>query len=290
MNAMNAMNAPLTASPSLLASAQGTPCVRLSRLAPAGSGAVYVKWESLSPHMSGYDRVARAWSEQIAPAAGSMVYEAANVAWCISLSSACMEHGVTLHVFLPENAPLEARQTLVLLKVKLTLTPAAEGAKGARERARLLGPLVSEQQQELFANAHRDTAAELMAHVQAEGGRIDAMVCGASTGGLWTACARAVQSVSPSAACWVAALEGDQIALDVSRLDAALKPQLATVLLDEARTTRSALAKKEGMLLSTAQGAVVAVALARARELGADARVFAVVGEGGERTLSVEAD
>lgn len=284
------MNAPLTASPSLLASAQGTPCVRLSRLGTTGSGVVYVKWESLSPHMSGYDRVARAWSEQGAPAAGSTVYEAANVAWCISLASACMERDVRLHVFLAEDAPLEARQTLVLLKAKLTLTPAGEGAMGARERARLAGPLVSEQQRDLFANAHRDTAAELLAHVHAEGGRIDAMVCGASTGGLWTACARAVQAAFPLAERLVAALEGDQIALDISRLDASLKPQLAKISIDEARSTRSALAKKEGMLLSTAQGAVVAVALARARELGADARVFAVVGEGGERTLSVEAD
>ena len=262
----------------------GTPCIRLSRVVPGNAGAVYVKWESLSPHMSGYDRVAELWAQQVALPA--QVFDAANAAWCISLAAACLRRGVTLNVFVPEGTPLEARQAMQLLKAKVTLTPASEGVWGAMARARQAGPLVQESHHALFAQAHRATADELRAHVEAEGGRIDALVCGASTGGLWTACAHMVRSAFPSAVCVAARVDGDAL---VPHLDAALAPQWVVVPAPEAKAMRTALATQEGMLLSAAQGAVVAAAVAQAVKVGQDARIFAVVGEGGERTLSVDA-
>lgn len=285
---MTANSQPLGIAKSLLAAALGTPCVRLTRLPAAGSGTVYVKWESLSPHLSGYDRVAKALLESQALSAGSTYVEASHVSWCICLAAACVSKGARLHVYLPDDVSQESQQMLRLLKVNLTLTPAVQGLGHAKMLARREGTLVSERHAAVFTEARRATAEELLAHIEAEGGRIDAFVCGAATGGLFTACARALATKHPRALRCVATVESFGAGVDVAAIDAALAPQPMRIALDEARSTRTLLARREGMLVSTEQGAVIAAALRQASALGEQARIFAIVSESGERTLSVD--
>ncbi|MEM1211057.1 MAG: cysteine synthase A [Planctomycetota bacterium] len=170
-----------------------TPLVRLRKLAP-DHARVYMKCEFFNPMASVKDRIGKAMIEA-GEAAGSItadthIIEPTSGNTGIALAFVCAAKGYKLTLTMPESMSLERRALLRALGAHLELTPAADGMKGAINKA---AELVSQddhawmpQQFENPANPdihYHTTGPEIWNDLD---GKIDAFIAGVGTGGTIT--------------------------------------------------------------------------------------------------------
>lgn len=234
-----------------------TPVVRLQRV---GGGAVRLKLETRSPNATVMDRVAR----HLVKRAGQGVWrEAGDGARAVAVAMQGALHARPVEIWLPEDVPLEVRQTLMTYGAKVTLTPFALGPAGARAAA---GQTLSD----LFPDAFRAAMEEIGRELRASEERIDAFVGPAEVFPDLNAV-----GVHPAASPHRqhGQLEGDGEVVD----DRA------------AWAMRERLGREEGLLVSAATAAHVEAACRVAARLGPDARVYALAFDTGERSFSTAA-
>ena len=157
---------------SIIETIGNTPLVRINAMAAeAGAKAdILAKLESFNPLGSVKDRIGRA---MIAAAeadgrltADTVIVEPTSGNTGIALAFVCAAKGYRLVLTMPDSMSMERRKMLRLLGAKLELTPAAQGMRGAIQRAEaLVGELpdaIVLQQFENPANPaiHRTTTAE----------------------------------------------------------------------------------------------------------------------------------
>jgi cysteine synthase A len=184
----------------------GTPLVRLNRLIPRDHATVLVKCEFFNPLSSVKDRIGAAMIE-----AGerdgkidkeTVIVEPTSGNTGIALAFVCAAKGYRLILTMPESMSLERRRLLKALGAQVVLTPAADGMRGAINRAQ---EILTEhkksfmpQQFENPANPeiHRTTTAE---EIWADtGGKVDILVAGVGTGGTITGVAEVIKQRKPS--------------------------------------------------------------------------------------------
>ena len=128
----------------------GTPLVQVHRLVPTKGASVYAKLESHNPLASVKDRIGVAMIEA-AERDGkinekTLIVEPTSGNTGIALAFVAAARGYRLLLTMPESMSLERRKVLKALGAELVLTPAAEGMKGAinkaEEIARPTRPLV----------------------------------------------------------------------------------------------------------------------------------------------------
>ena len=192
----------------VLATVGATPIVRLKRLAAdAGVQAeILAKLEFFNPLASVKDRIGLAMVED-AEARGlidaeTTLIESTSGNTGIALAFVCAAKGYKLILTMPESMSVERRKMLALLGVKIELTPAAKGMKGAIARAeeldRELPKALILQQFSNPANpaAHRaSTALEIW---EDTAGQIDILIGGVGTGGTLTGCGEALKEKNPA--------------------------------------------------------------------------------------------
>jgi cysteine synthase A len=184
----------------------GTPLVRLNRLIPKDHATVAVKCEFFNPLSSVKDRIGVAMIE-----AGerdgkidkeTVIVEPTSGNTGIALAFVCAAKGYRLILTMPESMSLERRRLLKALGAQVVLTPAADGMRGAinkateilREHKKSFMP----QQFENPANPeiHRKTTAE---EIWADtNGQVDILVSGVGTGGTITGVAEVIKPRKPS--------------------------------------------------------------------------------------------
>lgn len=266
-----------------------TPVVRLARLAPRGN--LFAKLELRSVGQSWLDRAAAALLGPGAPLPEGPVREGGDGALACALAPACLARGLRLEAWVPESSSHELLQTLELHRATVHPVPHAEGAAGAEAAARRHGPLLRDLRPFALDAAARALAEELGAQVEASRAGCEVLVVGA---------------VEPLVAALGAFVQGRRARLLVvapgadgaaphrqvghSAAIAALPAgaELRRVKDAEAWQAREAFARSEGLLLGPAAAAVAKVALDEALACP-DARVWAVLGEGGERAFSLGA-
>lgn len=185
----------------------GTPLVRLNRIIPPGGGIVAVKCEFFNPLSSVKDRIGVNMIEA-AERAGKInkdtqIIEPTSGNTGIALAFVCAAKGYKLTLTMPESMSIERRRLLKALGAKLVLTPAADGMKGAIQKAEELaqeagGKGFIPQQFENPANPdiHRKTTAEeIWADTE---GKVDFLVSGVGTGGTITGVAEVIKPRRPS--------------------------------------------------------------------------------------------
>jgi cysteine synthase A len=184
----------------------GTPLVRLNRIIPAGGATVYAKCEFFNPLSSVKDRIGLAMIE-----AGerdgkidkdTVIVEPTSGNTGIALAFVCAAKGYKLILTMPESMSLERRRLLKALGAQVVLTPAADGMRGAINKATEIlkehKKSFMPQQFENPANPeiHRKTTAE---EIWADtGGKVDILVSGVGTGGTLTGVAEVIKSRKPS--------------------------------------------------------------------------------------------
>src|ERR671913_51409 len=117
----------------------GTPLVRINRLIPKDQAIVLAKCEFFNPLASVKDRIGVAMIEA-AEREGkinreTVIVEPTSGNTGIALAFVCAAKGYRLILTMPESMSLERRRLLKAMGAQLVLTPAADGMRGAINRA-----------------------------------------------------------------------------------------------------------------------------------------------------------
>src|ERR1700712_5584137 len=184
----------------------GTPLVRINRIIPKDQAIVLAKCEFFNPLSSVKDRIGAAMI-----GAGerdgkidkeTVIVEPTSGNTGIALAFVCAAKGYKLILTMPESMSLERRRLLKALGAQVVLTPAADGMRGAINKATEIlkehKKSFMPQQFENPANPeiHRKTTAE---EIWADtNGQVDILVSGVGTGGTITGVAEVIKPRRPS--------------------------------------------------------------------------------------------
>jgi cysteine synthase A len=183
-----------------------TPLIRIQKLVPEGGATVFAKCEFFNPMGSVKDRIGRAMIES-AEQAGILkpdthIIEPTSGNTGIALAFVAAAKGYRLTLTMPESMSIERRALLRALGANLVLTPAADGMRGAIQKASELAMTDPKawipQQFENPANpkVHEETTGpEIWEDTH---GNIDAIVAGVGTGGTITGVARYIKARNPN--------------------------------------------------------------------------------------------
>jgi cysteine synthase len=184
----------------------GTPLVRLNRIIPAGGATVAVKCEFFNPLGSVKDRIGVAMIDAGEKAGkikkDTLIVEPTSGNTGIALAFVCAARGYKLVLTMPESMSIERRRLLKALGAQVVLTPAADGMRGAIEKAEAICAENKDsyipQQFENPANPdiHRRTTAEEI--WQDTDGKVDILVAGVGTGGTITGVSEVIKPRKPS--------------------------------------------------------------------------------------------
>jgi cysteine synthase A len=183
-----------------------TPMIRINRLVPEGGATVFAKCEFFQPLNSVKDRIGAAMieaGEKLGKINGEThIIEPTSGNTGIALAFVCAAKGYRLTLTMPESMSVERRSLLRAMGANLVLTPAADGMRGAIERANELVRQDSNafmpQQFENPANPdihERTTGPEIW---EDSGKNIDAIVAGVGTGGTITGVTRYIKKLNPN--------------------------------------------------------------------------------------------
>jgi cysteine synthase A len=295
----------------------GTPLVRLSRLFRGSRATVLAKVESRNPLASVKDRIGLALIE-----AGerdgkinelTLIVEPTSGNTGIALAFVAAARGYRLLLTMPESMSLERRKVLKALGAELVLTPAAEGMKGAIDKAAEIAAGEKNsfvpQQFENPANPeiHRRTTAEEI--WSDTGGNVDFLVAGVGTGGTITGVAEVIKArrrsfqaiaVEPAQSpVLTQALAGQKLEPKphkIQGIGAGFVPKVLNLkILDEVvavdqleavEWARRA-AKEEGLFVGISSGAALRAAdIVAARPENAGKVIVVIAPDSGERYLS----
>ena len=301
---------PMAHSISIIEQIGNTPLVRLEKLEPAGSAAIYAKVESFNPGGSVKDRICLAMIEKaeldgcIKP--GDTVVEPTSGNTGIGLSMVCAVKGYKLILTMPETMSIERRRLLTAYGAELVLTPGAQGMRGAVQKAEELAERHGYLMPQQFKNpanpeTHRRTTGPEILNAM-EGRSIDAFVAGVGTGGTITGVGEALREHNPGI--HVVAVEpaespvlsgGQPGPHKIQGIGAGFIPEvlnskvyneIVRVGNDDAYGATRRLAVEAGLLVGISSGAAFCAAQTVAKRLGKGKNVVVLLPDTGERYLS----
>jgi len=277
-----------------------TPLVRLNRLID-GKALVYAKLEFFNPTSSVKDRIAVAMINAAERAGhlepGGTVIEPTSGNTGIGLAFVCAARGYRLILSMPESMSVERRLLLEFLGAELVLTPAADGMKGAIERADTLlkenpGAFMPNQfENPANVEIHRRTTAEEI--WRDTDGLVDALVAGVGTGGTITGVADIIKrrkatfqaiAVEPAASPVLSGgkpgshkIQGIGAGFIPKILDTSLIDKVVQVQDEEAMDWARRAARQEGILAGISSGAALAAAARVAQRKEMAGRLIVVI-------------
>jgi cysteine synthase len=286
-----------------------TPLLRLGPLEPPGRAEIWAKLEYLNPGGSVKDRAAlgmvldaerRGFLRR-----GSVIIEPTAGNTGIGLALIGRQRGYRVILVVPENFSREKLALMQVLGGEIVLTREDAGMRGAIDRAYEIaastpGAFVP-QQFENPANPawHHDTTAEEI--WEQTGGRVDALVIGAGTGGTFSGVVRRFREsgrpvrgvlVEPQGSIWGGGAAGKHRVEGIGgtywpgALDRTVIDEIITVTDDDALGMTTRLARECGVLSGGSGGAAVHAAVVVAERMASGARIVTVVPDGMERYLS----
>ncbi|MFZ5826442.1 MAG: cysteine synthase A [Bacillota bacterium] len=287
----------------------GTPLLELRRLNKTPTTHLYAKLEFFNPGGSVKDRLGLALIDEAersgALKPGGTIIEATAGNTGIGLALAAVGRGYRVIFCIPEKFSAEKKELMRALGAEIVSTPTADGMLGAAARAEELARTIPgayfARQFENLANPAAHYATTGPEIYQALGGKVDAVVIGAGTGGTFTGVARYLKEQNPQVRCCIveptgSVLRGGQpgphrtegigVEQIYPTLDMSLVDEIYTVADDDAFDMVKALAAEEGVLAGSSSGAACWAALQELRRHPAGANVVTIFPDSSERYLS----
>ena len=286
-----------------------TPILHLRKVVPPNVADVYAKLEYMNPGGSIKDRAALGMITKAERAGtllpGATIFEATAGNTGVGLALIGSGRGYRTVLAVPEGFSQEKVTLMEALGAEVIRTPQSDGMQGAiayvRERAAKTPNSFLALQFENQANPdfhYETTARELYEQM---GGRIDAVVIGAGTGGTFTGVARYLKERNPKALAIVVEtqgsvlgggpkgehqVEGIGVSFIPATCDLSLSDEVIAVNDRDAFDMVKKLAAIEGVLAGSSAGASVVASIAIARRLGPGKRVVTIIPDSAERYLS----
>ena len=290
---------------SVLDNIGNTPLIPLRRMAAAGMAAILMKMEAWNPSGSLKDRIVKYIIEE-AEKDGSLqphhvIIDASSGNTGIALGMVATLKGYRSRIYMPETKSVERRRIMRSWGTEVVLT------SGTDQNSHIWAAEDSAKDTDTYFYLNQNgnpgnvmahywgTGAELVAQT---GGRLDCFVAGAGTGGTLMGVARYFADRACPAR--VVAVEPDNSHSKIEGLlhfDGTFVPPIwepariheqRRVGDDVAFEVARRLAREEGMFCGPSTGAILAVALEKAQELGEGHTVVAVACDRGERYLSTK--
>ncbi len=286
-----------------------TPLLRLVPLEPSGGAQIWAKLEYLNPGGSVKDRAALGMllaaeqSGRLRPGGTIVEPTAGNTG--IGLALVGSQRGYRVILVVPENFSEEKVLVMRALGGEVLRTPEDRGMQGAIERAQEVAVSIPggfvPQQFENPANPeyhHDHTAVEIW---EQTGGRADALVFGAGTGGTFSGVVRYFRQrgsharavlVEPRGSIWGGGqkaphkVEGIGNSFWPGALDRSLIDEVITVEDAHSFAAVRALAARCGVLAGGSGGAAVHASIAVAARYTPEQRVVTMIPDSAERYLS----
>ncbi|NHW00049.1 MAG: PLP-dependent cysteine synthase family protein [Thaumarchaeota archaeon] len=284
-----------------------TPMVKINRLAQPGDATLYAKLEWYNIGGSVKDRMAL-YIIEYAEASGRLsrgktILEATSGNTGIALAMLAAAKGYRITIVMPESVSVERMKIIRAYGAELILSPGEKGTGGAIE---LKQKILRENPDKYVDLDQFKDPANILAHYQTTGreileqtgGKLDMVVVGIGTAGTGVGISMRVKKFNPSIK-MVGVTPRLGVSIQGIRNPSEPYPtQLfrrewfdEIVEIDEKekqeafRIAREA-ARKEGLLIGMSSGAIMLIALRKARELGKDRTIVAVLPDGGEKYLS----
>ena len=287
-----------------------TPIVRLNRVTGEGAAEVWAKLEAANPGGSVKDRIALAMVEAAEESGdlqpGGTIVEPSSGNTGIGLAMVSAVKGYKLIVTMFDTASRERRLQMQAYGAEVVLTPAADGMRGAIDRAIELKnehPDYFLPQQ--FVNRanpdihRRTTGREIVTQME---GQIDALVAGVGTGGSISGIGAVLKEAVPQARIIAVEPQGSPVlsggdpgfsyiegigaGFVPDTLDRSVIDEVRTVSDDDAYDMARRLAREEGVLVGISAGANAFMGVEVARELGPGRKVVTILCDNGMRYLS----
>jgi cysteine synthase len=282
-----------------------TPMIALQRILAPGSASLLLKMEAWNPSGSLKDRIVKYIIDE-AEAAGALqrhhiIIDASSGNTGIALGMVATLKGYRSRIFMPETKSVERRKIMRAWGTELVLTSGADQNShiwAAEQAAKDTDTFFYLNQNGNVGNVmahYHGTGAESLAQA---GGRIDCFVAGAGTGGTLMGVARYLADHGCEA--HIVAIEPDNSHSKIEGLlhfDGTFVPPIweqeriheqRRVSDEVAFETARRLAREEGIFCGPSTGAILSVALEKAKELGPGRTVVAVACDRGERYLSTK--
>ncbi len=284
-----------------------TPLVRINRLTGPEDATIFAKLEWYNAGGSVKDRLGL-YLMEYAQSAGSLdgektILEATSGNTGIALAMIAAVKGYKITLVMPESVSVERRKIIKAYGAELILTPGAKGTAGAIEHKREL--LKQDTSKRYIDIDQFSDPANIMAHYQTTGreiieqtnGNLDEVVVGVGTAGTGVGVSMRIREqlphvritgVTPKLGVSIQGLRnpGELFPTQLFRRDAF--DEVVEIGEEKEETFKVAreTAKKEGLLMGMSAGAIMYVALKRARQIGKGKVIVAVLPDEGERYLS----
>jgi len=284
-----------------------TPLVRINNLTEDGSATVLAKLEGYNIAGSIKDRMALYLIED-AEKSGKLdknktLLEASSGNTGIAMSMIAAVKGYKITIVIPESVSVERRKLIKAYGAELVLSPAAKGTGGAVE---LKNELLTANPDKYINLDQFKNPANILAHYETTGweiiqqteGKVDMVIVGIGTAGTGVGVSKRLKEYNPNIKI-IGVLPELGSAIQGLRHPEELNPtqlydkkyfdeiiEIKKELIPESLATARGLAQKEGLLIGMSSGAVMYVALAKAKQLGKDKTIVAILPDTGERYLS----
>lgn len=284
-----------------------TPMVRIRRLTGPNDATIYAKLEWYNAGGSVKDRIAL-YMIEYAEASGKLtrdkvILEATSGNTGIALAMIAAAKGYRVAIVMPESVSVERRKIIKAYGAELILSPGEKGTGGAIELKRKL--LRENPDKYIDIDQFRDPA-NILAHYQTTGreileqtgGRLDMVVVGIGTAGTGVGVSMRVKEynpgikvvgVTPELGLSIQGLRNPREPYPTELYRSEWFDEVVEIGKDELERTFEVareVARKEGLLIGMSSGAVMYVALRKARELGKGRTIVAILPDSGLKYLS----
>ncbi|MFX1286313.1 MAG: PLP-dependent cysteine synthase family protein [Promethearchaeota archaeon] len=282
-----------------------TPMVRLQNMNSNERVEIYIKLEKFNPGGSVKDRIAKYMIEQAEEEGtlkkGMIVIEPTSGNTGIGLALVCRLKGYDFIAVMPENMSLERKQILIALGAKIIVTEAEKGMNAAEDYAR---NLVTEYPDRFFLPDQFSNKANVLAHYETTAeeiwrdtnGTITHFICGLGTTGTALGVSKRIKThlnpklkvitVMPSPDTPIPGLKNFPEASYTPKIwQPEYIDEIHLVRYDEAEEMARLVTLKEGLFIGPSSGAILHIAMKKAKELEKGVMVV-IAPDGGERYLS----